>query len=147
MVHYTQTNRPCSLWANLWSEAFEVLSEEAECVQHGLIHNLSPQQNRKPSSIRVHICPCCIQQQPFLLSLRKRKGKNGEEKSYLANFQRLSPDNWAWNKASCLLFAKVTDDSWLDIRQGGSSAIQGKWLPQSGCFWAILKRTFSSWNA
>lgn len=105
---------------------------------YSLIHHLSPQQNWKVSFITAHICPCCIQQSLFLLSLKKKKrtkrkkgGKNRKEKSYLTNLQRLSPDNWAWNEASCLLFAKVMHDSWLGIRQGAGVQCRVSGFPQS----------------
>lgn len=71
MFHYTLTNRPCSLQANLWSEAFEVLSGEAEYVHRQLLHSLSPQHNWK---LLYHGTYLSLQSL-FSLSLKKEEQK------------------------------------------------------------------------
>lgn len=139
MLQSTLTNRPRSLWANLWSEAFwSSLWRGSVCVSVGW-HTISLLNKPENSPPPRYVFVLAVSRKAFfLLSLKKKRerertkrkkgGKNRKEKSYLTNLQRLSPDNWAWNEASGLHFAKVMADSWRDIRQGGRSARQGKWL-------------------
>lgn len=139
MLLYILTNRPHSLWAHLQGKASEVLSEEAECVHVQL--DMPSLSLTKLKSLLYHSTYLSLlyPAKPFSAELKKKskknekkeRGKNRKEKSYLTNLQRLSPDNWAWNEASCLLFAKVMDDSWLGIRQGAGVQCRVSGFPQS----------------
>ena len=138
MLYYTLTNRPHSLWAHLQSKASEVLSEEAECVQIQL--DTPSLSSTKLESLFYHSTYLSLlyPAKSFSAELKKKKrtkrkkgGKNRKEKSYLTNLQRLSPDNWAWNEASCFLFAKVMHVSWLGIRQGAGVQCRVSGFPQS----------------
>lgn len=80
MLHYTLANRPRSLWGNLWSEAFEVLSEEAECVHLRVdMQSLSP---TKLKTLLYHstYLSFLYPAKPFSTELKKNKKNEKKER-------------------------------------------------------------------
>ena len=75
MLYYTLTGHTASEHISK-ARLLKFSLKRQSVYMYGLIRHLSPQQNWKVSFITAHICPCCIQQSLFLLSLKKKKNEN-----------------------------------------------------------------------